>query len=84
MNEISQILELGEQRIASLKSLCIKWQEIEKQLPLSSRIPNENAPDADLTKAFHDAINLLTQQTKPLPRLLATLKNSLDVVGSMN
>ena len=81
INEVSQILEIGEQRIASLNNLRIRWQEMEKQLLRSSRSPYENAPDADLTKAFDDAIDLLTRHTKHLPRLLATLRNSLDVVS---
>ena len=82
MNEISQIIELGEQNIASLKNLRSEWQTLQERLSHSRGIATKDDPDPDLNQEFEDAIIFLTQKTKRLPSLLKTLKDSLDVVST--
>ena len=81
MNEISQILELGEQRIATLKKLRSEWQALQEP-SLPAEFSSEDDLELDLKQDFEDAMALVTQNIKQLPRLLVTLKNSLDVVST--
>ena len=77
MNEISQICEISEQKIAYLEEIFTTWQSHGGYMIAHSTMIKES----DMGQIISATINYIKDNHKHLPRLLADLKSSLDVVS---
>ncbi|KAL8788395.1 MAG: hypothetical protein Q9195_007313 [Heterodermia aff. obscurata] len=79
MNEISQILEISEQKTTYLKEVRNTWESHKLQMIANKAIIPER--EGDLDRIIVATIRYINDNHENLPRLLGDLKSSLDVVS---
>ena len=75
MNEVSQLLEISEQKVQRLENLAKSWEEFSQDLVLK-----EN-PEVVMTDMLRKRIYWTKRKSENLPRILNDLKGSMDVVS---
>ena len=75
MNEVSQVLEICEQKVQRLENLAKSWQEFKKKVVL------EEDPEVVMTDLLRKRIYWTKRKSENLPRILNDLKGSMDVVS---
>lgn len=79
MNEISQILEISEQKVMYLIEIQERWQSHERQMIANNTMSPEKV--GDMGRIIEATMSYIKDNHKHLPRLLSDLKSSLDVVS---
>ena len=82
MNEIMQIFEMSEQKIARLETLRDQWDQFTEKQTMKLETVLAESPTGAMTKSISTSIEMIRNDHKNLPRMLKDLEKSLDVVSS--
>ena len=75
MNEVSQVLEISEQKAKRLENMAKNWEEFSRDLVL------EENPEVVVRDLLRKRIYWTKRKSENLPRILNDLKSSMDVVS---